>query len=330
MSPMNAPLPHHRRLLAWLMLVCAAGNSGARAEDDRVLAPVAAAPAGAPAVGFGFGFGRPAEFDLGAMFDGQVLGRHPPGAVVVRAAGPRPAAAAPVGEPTALAAGEAVAAVRRRGRARIAVLERVCGLSAQQRRALELAIASDLRGLVEEIDACRARYAGVRLSADGDRSPLQQLQADVATCRRRLESALGPGSLFDRMAADTLDHHQRAAYAVARAERRACRWRATVALLLVQVDEPLALAAAQRAELERALLAEVPALRVDGGPGLPDPRDTLPVSYALVRLVAAAGRGAGDLDERQRQVLDRLARPCGDPQALARMLVEQGVLERLP
>jgi len=327
---MNATLPHPRRLVAWLAFGCAAGVAGIRAEDDRAVAPAVGAPAGVPAVGFGFGFGRPAEFDLGAMFDGQVLGRHPPGAVVVRAVGPRPAPGVPAAAPAAPATEEAVATARRRGQARIAVLERICGLSVPQRRALELAIASDLRGVVEEIDACRVRYAGVRLSAAGDRSPLQQLQADVATCRRRLESALGPGSLFDRLAADTLDDRQRAAYATVRAERRACRWRATVALLLVQVDEPLALAEAQRAGIERALLAEVPPLRVDAGPGLPDQREQLPVPYALVQLAAAAGRGIGDLDERQRQVLAGLARRCGDPGALVRMLVERGVLEESP
>lgn len=329
MSVLVHPSLRRHHLVAWIGLACGVGGAAAaRAEDDRVAPPVASPPAGGP---LRFGFGRPADFDfdLGAIFDGQLFGRRPAGGVVVRVGVAQPPRAAPASDPMTHTA-EAIAPLRRRGHDRIAVLDRLCGLSAAQRRGLELAIASDLQGVVEEIDACRARYAGVTHSARGDHGPLQQLQIDVATCRQRLESALGPGSLFDRLVTDTLDDRQRAAYETVRAERRACRWAATVALVLVQVDEPLALTAAQRVELERAVLADIPPLRVDAGPALPDQREQLPVPYALVRLAAAGGRGVGALDERQRQVLAGLARRCGDPLALERMLVEQGVLEESP
>ena len=94
---------------------------------------------------------------------------------------------------------EKLAGVRARGEARIAALDRVCGLDPDQRQRLELALASDLQRLAVRIDVVRRKYVGREFSpAPGgiDREAVAALRADAMTCRRWLDDPFGSESLL--------------------------------------------------------------------------------------------------------------------------------------
>lgn len=180
-----------------------------------------------------------------------------------------------------------LAGVRRRGTGRIDLLARVCSLSGRQRRALELALESDLRRAAGEIDAVRDKYVG-RNVENFDRLTFEN---DVLACREVIASAIGSGSLLARMAEDVLDPEQAATRRRWEQQRRECRWRATVAAALEPLDEVVGLSSGQYATLEAYLLESVPPLEVDAVGG---PRPPLPVAIAFHRLT----------DERLQEMLD--------------------------
>jgi hypothetical protein len=212
-----------------------------------------------------------------------------------------------------------LASVRREGMKGIDLVARICRLGDTQRRALELALQSDLRRVAGEIDAVRDRYVGT--SAE-DVDPAA-FESDVEACRQVIATALGPGSLLARMAEDVLDPQVRRRW---RHERRECRWRATVAVALDAFDELLGLSSSQYGALEALLLESVPALQVDAVGG---PRPPLPVALAYQRLASAeAGRLEDVLDARQwralRGYLERIGiEPVADDTPVERMPMEK-------
>jgi len=195
-------------------------------------------------------------------------------------------------------------------------------------------VESDLRRVAGEIDAARLNYAGQRMPATAqglDRERLQRLRDEAVACRRQIDRLWQTGSLFASVSLGMLSPEQRAALEDWLADRRAVRWEAMVRLVLEQFDEAgLGLSDQQHAALLEPLLADVPPLVIEAvAPGTAGTKfsnfQTLLVSHRLGRLDRAALRPL--FDPRQWAALETLLGQHGEAVDVARLLVEQGILE---
>lgn len=207
--------------------------------------------------------------DLGMNFDGNVFAPHGgislrAGVIVARGGAVRisPTGIEQVAEPSTLAR------AREQADKRLERIDRLCELSADQRLTLRLAMESDIRRLVERIDAERSKYVGVIINmADPQgQKTWQRFQQDMHRCRRWILGLFDTGSLFASVLSSTLDADQGERLAVETRTRRAFRWRGVTSSVLTKLDDMLGLSQEQHVTLERLLLAHEPPLRIDGGP----------------------------------------------------------------
>ncbi len=277
--------------------------------------------------------GRVAEYDLEAMFDQQLFG-HGRGNRAVTITGRVVVDAS--GEVAARDTLARLAGMRSVGDGRIAALARVCGLSARQQAILKMAMESDLRRVAGEIDAVRQQYAGQRMVATAqglDRERLQTLRDEAVACRRRIDRLWQTGSLFGPVSLGLLSPVQRAMLEDWMADRRAVRWEAMVRLVLERLDETvLGLTDKQHDALLEPLLADVPPLVVfdDPASGTAGSKvsnlQSLLVIHRLGRLDRAALRPR--FAPHQWAALETVLARHGEPADVARLLVEQGILEQ--
>ena len=307
-------------------VVACVGGVRLAASDDLVVEEVSA-PEPAETVRFvpvdGHGLvvlgGRAveAEYDLAAVFDKHVFR----GAVIPQ--GTRPMDGT-LGR---------LAGLRRFAERRIATLDRVCGLSQQQRETLELAVESDLRRLAVDIDAARRAHAGQRAKpGDIARERLQRVRADAEACRRRIDEFGRSGTLLGSVSLGLLDARQLAAFTAWVDDRRAGRWEAMVRMVLGQLDDTvLGLSEAQHEVLLARLMADVPPLAVlddlPAGRGSPRAVDfqQMLVACRLQRLDQADARRR--FDPRQWEALHQFAWQGGAAAEIENLLVKQGLLE---
>ncbi len=302
------------------------GGLSPQPEETVRFAPVQVHVLGGPG-------GRRAEYDLEVMFDQQLF-RGTRGVRQVQVVGGRmviQASPAAVADDTLARLG----GMREVGEERIATLDRVCGLSVAQQDGLRMALESDLRRAAGEIDRVRQKYAGQRMPATPqglDRERIETLRADALACRRRIDQLWRAGSLFASVSTGMLSDGQREMVESWLADRRAARWETMVRLVLGQFDDTvLGLSREQHAALLEPLLADVPPLVVfeDVPPGTTSTKfsnlQSLLVSHRLGRLDKAALRPL--FDPRQWAALETLLGQHGEPADVARLLVEQGILE---
>jgi len=206
-------------------------------------------------------------------------------------------------------------------------IDAACGLSAEQRRRLKLAVESDARWFATEIDTIRGRYAGnnVNMNDVAGQKQWHAFQQDVQRCRNRLRQMFGEESLFAASLPATLDERQLACLAAERASRRSFHWRAMVAEVLVRLDDTLGLSQRQHEELEKMLLAREPPLRIDEAAVL---RDDPNVRRHLVLLVLSEVDGRvlrAAVSDRQWPALAALA---NQGKGMRSWVEQQGVLEK--
>lgn len=259
--------------------------------------------------------------DLGGMFDTNLF-EQPGGGWVIQQGVVRRTRAGEV------AAGQSPAVERARtiGRQRLERIDRACGLSAVQRRALVLAMESDARRFAAEVDEVRQRYADVTVNMR-DRAGQQQwhqFQQDVQRCRGRLQRLFDADSLLASALVSVLDADQRRRLETEATAKRSFRWKTLVAAALLRLDDAVALSQQQHAEVERLLLAREPALRLDAprGPGTAQAEQML-VYLVLAEVDTKALRAV--LDERQWRSLLKLA---NQGRAMRSWLEQQGLLEQ--
>ena len=285
-----------------LAAVVAVAGAGAVVRGDDVI--VEDQPGGqpvwraAPALG--------GVYDLGMQFDAQAFGgptEIDESGLVVDVADNDEANPRLVEDALA----RRLAPVKRQAAARIATVDRIVGLSAAQRKKLEVAAQSDLRRLVDTVAEARAKYAGRKLKVDprtgldaAGQQEVQQAQADGQRCRQLIQAAAGPESLLVKVMMGTLDEKQAEHYAAVMRARAACRWKAVVAAGLVQVDEQVGFTQQQHDAVTALLVADVPPAE-DESPT----RAGLPAALSVARRLVALGDGklAVILDPRQRQVV---------------------------
>ena len=307
-----------RRLAAAIGgLALAAGRPPlAAAADDEVVAE----PQGLDA-----GIQQPHRVDLGANFDANLFEQHGngwvlrSGVVLGRRPGRLPAAA----ETGTAARGRSL------GEKRLERIETACGLDDDQRRRLRLAIESDVRRFVAEIDAIRSRYAGLEVDMNEPAGQKQwhAFQQDVQRCRDSMRNLFEEGSLFATILQATLDDDQRRCLADETAARRSFHWRSMVLETLVKLDDQLGLDERQHGLLESELLAHEPALRTDESALARDDQNLRRNLVFLVLSQIEQGKIRDVVTDRQWPML-AVYRNQG--QAMRSWIEQQGVLERKP
>jgi hypothetical protein len=292
-----------------LGLALCAGFAGRAAGDDTVVDELPGANGGPPGVAPWMG-GMPA-IDLGQQFDSQVFA-DAMGNVVVQG-GFAASDQGPAAADEAAVVGRLEPA-RRRLAARIDRVDRIVGLSEQQRKKLVVAMESDLRRLADTITEARGRYVGRTVKMDprnggfdeASMKAMQQMQEDAVRCRQSLEAAAGPESLVAKVLLGTLDETQAKTYTAVMQARAACRWRAVVASGLAQIDDQAGFTQKQHDAVTELLLAEPPAAEDDSQGS---EQAGMPTGMRVAqRLVALDGeRLAAILDPRQRQAVAEVA-----------------------
>lgn len=200
-----------------------------------------------------------------------------------------------------------LAPAERQAASRITTVDRIVGLSAAQRKKLEVAAQSDLRRLVDTVAEARAKYAGRKLKVNprtgldaAGQQEVQQAHADGQRCRQLIQAAAGPESLLAKVMTGTLDEKQAEHYAAVMRARAACRWKAVVAAGLVQIDDRAGFSQQQHDAVTAMLVADVPPAEEES-----PRRAGLPAGLAVARRLVALGdeKLAAILDPRQRQVV---------------------------
>jgi hypothetical protein len=294
---MTAFRNRHRRRALWPPVMLAAWAAVVRGDD------VVVEESPAPRRGVPMAMEAPAV-DLLGIFDAQAF-RYSMRMEVVEvdadAGGPQPA-----GEDELV---QRLEPVQRRAAARIATVERIAGLSAAQRKKLEIAAQSDLRRLFDTVAEARAKYAGRKLKMDprnggfgaAAQEELQQAQQDGQRCRQSIQAAAGPESLLAKVTMSTLDEKQAERYAAVMRARAACRWKAVVAAGLFQVDDQAGFTQKQYESITALLLADIPPREAE----FEDPTVAVPAGMRVAQRLVALGdeQLAAILDPRQRQVV---------------------------
>ncbi len=294
-------------LLAW----AATTGPRVRGEDDRVVEDVPP------------GLEQPQHenrVDLGANFDTNLF---------QQAGGGFSLQINPRGAGDQGASSPAIAAARGVADKRLAQLEETCQLTDQQRRKLRLAMESDIRRLVDAVDAERRKYAGlqVNLNEEAGQRKWQQFQQDVQRCRERLQNVFDADSLFAKVLPVTLDESQAGRLAAEVRARRSYRWKTMVVATMAKLDDMLGLGQAQYETIERLLLAKEPPLRIEG----PEPaRHDQHARQMLVYMMLAEvdGRRLQEaVNERQWKTLSQLT---NQGKAMKSYIEAQGLLEKQP
>jgi hypothetical protein len=275
---------------------------------------------------------QPHMIDLGANFDANLFEQRGNGWVIRGGGGVIIRGNGQVmgvhGEPPGAARGSAgYSRARSLGEKKLERIETACGLSAEQRRHLELAVESDARRFAAQIDAVRSRYQGreVNMNEPAGQKEWQAFQQDVQRCRDQLRGLFGEGSFFTAVLGGAVDERQLACLAEEQAARRSFHWRAMVAEVLAKLDDTLALTREQHAVLERLLLARQPALRIDEAG---QTRDDANLRRQLVLLVLSEVDAAvlkAAVNEPQWRGLATLT---AQGRAMRSWIEQQGVLER--
>lgn len=280
-------------MLGWLVVAAAwpwAFGPGARAEDDRMVEDQPGSTT------------RDQRFmrqDIGAQFEQLVrrdlLGEGMPSA--------RSAAAETGGGQSAVSA--TVSLLQGIGRSRLARIDAVCDLSPSQRRRLQLAVESDVRRLVGDLEAAHAKYGRMVVEVDrltpASQRPVVDLQQVMQRLTERRRTLLGCDSLLAKSLPNTLDADQMARLSADTAARRSRRWQVIVASHLDGIDTWLGLDQRQYDEIERLLLEKQPPLRVDegGSIGLPQQQQAEQILAMLVMSEIDTQRLQATLSERQ-------------------------------
>lgn len=189
--------------------------------------------------------------------------------------------------------------IRQQAARKMRRLESACGVTSEQRQALELALEMDTTRLIEEIDATRKTYVGRKVdiqSAEGRRE-LQLMQRDLAACSVRLRDHNPSESLFAGVLADVLDESQRQRIDAEHRALRQLTWQTIVANEMAQFDDLFGLTHAQHMAIERLLLDSEPALVADEwSPGMRHLHE-----YQMLVYAALADIGRTPL----REIIDR-------------------------
>ena len=146
----------------------------------------------------------------------------------------------------------------------VQALDVVCGLTEAQREKCAAAADLQIAALLDEVDALRARYAGVSIDFRDatERKVFEQMQREVQPLAQKLQRGGGRDTLLDRVMQGVLDARQRALWDAQTRRRDDYRWAAAVSAGVMQMEVALGLTSTQCDQLRR-LLEDKP-MRISG------------------------------------------------------------------
>lgn len=268
---------------------------------------------------------QPHQVDLGANFDANLFEQQGNGWVLRSGVvlGRRPGRLPASDDSFTAARGRSL------GEKRLERIETACGLTSEQRRRLRLAIESDVRRFVSEINEVRGRYTGleVNMNEPAGQKQWHAFQQDVQRCRDAMRRLFEEGSLFTTVLQTTLDDDQQRCLAAETAARRTFYWRSMVLEALVRLDDQLGLSERQHGLLEAELLAHEPLLRTDESALARDDQNLRRNLVYLVLSQVDQKRLRAAVNDRQWPTV-AIYRNQG--QAMRSWIEQQGVLEPKP
>jgi len=308
---MVGPVTNPRMMLTVVVLGSLLSLESSRleaADDDVIVADIQEGPS----------VRQPHMVNLGTNFDANLFEQHGNGWVL---RGNR-------GQPSPVAS-PALTRSRALGAHQLERIESACGITPDQRQRLLLAMESDIRRFVADVEVVREKYRGreINMNAPAGQKQWLAFQQDVRRCRDRMRGIFKEGSLFATVLGSILDERQRDCLAAEAAARRSFHWRVMVLEALVRLDDALGLDQSQHDLIRDALLEREPALRIDSESlGRDDPN----LRRNLVLLVLAGAdrsKFRAGLSPRQWQALSAL---MNQGRAMRSWIDQQGVLDELP
>lgn len=303
---------------AWAVAAALAGVPTAHGDDDIVVDDRVEQPAETS--------GQDSEIDLGENFDRNVFGQQLGFSL---SGGRGRQMKKPADRPAQDAAPPTDVKVRAALEPQFIRITGMADVSAPQVRKLRLALESDIRRAVDEIDVQRGTYQGATVKGNWMQDQrhqqlMQRWQADVQRCRDRLRQATGPESFLAKSLPSTLDAEQQARLTAAVDDRLAYLWQAIVARQMLRFDGSLGLDQRQHEALEALLVAARPALRHSFG----TVDHAMQHADALVRLAIleiGSERLTKAVNGRQAQALAEFSRHAAP---MRQFLEAQGVIQK--
>ncbi|HET6424466.1 MAG TPA: hypothetical protein VFG20_12330 [Planctomycetaceae bacterium] len=135
----------------------------------------------------------------------------------------------------------------------VAEIDRLCGLTSEQKNKLLLAARGDTKRFFDQVEEVRKKFLAVRQ----DQNAFNNIWQDIQPLQRQVSVGLhGETSLFYKSLQRTLTEEQLRRYREVQDERRKYRYRASIEVVLTNLENSVPLKHAQHAALVKLILEE--------------------------------------------------------------------------
>lgn len=137
----------------------------------------------------------------------------------------------------------------------LAEIDRLCGLTTEQKEKLQLAARGDTKRFFDEVEVVRQKFLAVR----HDQNAFGQIWQDIQPLQRRVSLGLhGETSIFHKALRRTLNDEQMERYQNLLDERRKYRYRASIEVALTSIEHSVPLKHSQHEAIVKLMLDETP------------------------------------------------------------------------
>lgn len=137
----------------------------------------------------------------------------------------------------------------------LAEIDRLCGLTTEQKEKLQLAARGDTKRFFDEVEVVRQKFLAVR----HDQNAFGQIWQDIQPLQRRVSIGLhGETSMFHKALRRTLNPDQIERYQNLLDERRKYRYRASIEVALTSIEHSVPLKHSQHEAIVKLMLDETP------------------------------------------------------------------------
>lgn len=135
----------------------------------------------------------------------------------------------------------------------VAEIDRLCGLTSEQKNKLLLAARGDTKRFFDQVEEVRKKFLAVRM----DQNAFNNIWQDIQPLQRQVSAGLyGETSLFYKSLQRTLTDEQLRRYREVQDERRKYRYRASIEVVLTNLENSVPLKHAQHTALVKLILEE--------------------------------------------------------------------------
>ncbi len=135
----------------------------------------------------------------------------------------------------------------------LAEIDRLCGLTSEQKQKLQLAARGDNKRFFDTVEEVRKKFLAVR----NDQNAFGQIWQDIQPLQRQISMGLhGETSLFYKALRRTLTDEQMQRYRAVQDERRKYRYRASIEVALTSIEHTVPLKHSQHEAIVKLMLEE--------------------------------------------------------------------------